>query len=124
MDNAIKRVQMEDLFIVPMFVWTWNEKNQTTDREFKGWYAYTINERGIAYYPVPPGSQIWGSPSENELYDTPEAAFNAAQDYRKGKLDESQRAVERVSDSPSGSTEGTRGREDERRQPVPEKQVR
>lgn len=81
----MERVKIEDLFILPFFTWTWNKETQTTDKKATGWHAYSISTKGTPDLPIPPGTGIGMSPHDNELFPTPEAAFEAAKAYRIDK---------------------------------------
>lgn len=75
-----RRVQIGDFIVLPMYRWTWRKPE--TQREFLGWYAFTIT-RGYPDKATPwTGETMGGLPSGTDrFYASPEEAAQAAKEY-------------------------------------------
>lgn len=89
-----QRVQIGDFVVLPMYKW-YQVKDVGTQRDFLGWYAFTIT-RGYPDQATPwTAETLGGLPSGTDrFYASPEEAAQAAQAYVSNLKAQEQAALE------------------------------
>lgn len=104
------RMKMGDFWIQPLYEWNWDFDTSTTIKKFRGWYAWTIDERGLPGAPCPfTGQTLGGQPHNDGLFASPEEAYAAALKATTGEVMEPEKAVPASTEDEGQAAEAAQG---------------